>query len=50
MSVAGICEIQSDLLKLVHPEDAASVPAMRANFLSEAGGEAGVADGKVLGF
>lgn len=40
----------ANLLKLVHPEDAASVSAMRAHFLSEAGGEAGVADGKVLGF
>lgn len=34
----------------MHPEDPAGVSAMRAHFLSEAGGEAGVADGQVLGF
>lgn len=32
----------------MHPEDAAGVPAVRAHFLPEAGGEAGVADGQVL--
>lgn len=40
----------ADLLKLVHPEDAPGVPAVGAHFLPEAGGEAGVADGKLLGF
>lgn len=40
----------SDLLKLVHPEDAAGVPAVGAHFLSEAGGEAGVADREFLRF
>ncbi|KAF3860034.1 hypothetical protein F7725_000289 [Dissostichus mawsoni] len=40
----------SDLLKLVHSEDPARVSAVGAHFLSEAGGEAGVADGQVLGF
>lgn len=33
----------------MHPEDPAGVPAMGAHFLSEAGGEAGVSDGQVLG-
>lgn len=37
------------LLKLVDPEDPAGVPAVGAHFLPEAGGEAGVADGQVLG-
>lgn len=40
----------TDLLKLVHPEDPTSVSAMGAHFLSEAGGDAGVADGQVLRF
>lgn len=40
---------RADLLKLVHPEDAPSVSAMRAHFLPEAGGEASVANGKLLG-
>lgn len=34
----------------MHPEDAAGVSAVGAHFLSEAGGEAGEADGQVLGF
>lgn len=33
----------------MHPEDATCVSAVRAHFLSEAGGEAAVAYGKVLG-
>lgn len=40
----------TDLLKLVHPEDPTGVSSMGAHFLSEAGGEAGVADGQVLRF
>lgn len=39
----------SDLLKLVHPEDPTGVSAVGAHLLPEAGGEAGVADGQVLG-
>lgn len=39
-----------DLFKLVDSEDAAGVPTVGAHFLSEAGGEASIADGKVLGF
>lgn len=42
--------LTADLLKLVHPEDPAGVSAMGAHFLSEAGGEAGVADGQVFRF
>lgn len=40
----------ANLLKLVHSEDAPSVTAMRANFLSEAGGHASIADGQLLWF
>lgn len=39
---------EADLLELVHPEDPARVAAVRAHFLPEAGGEAGIADGQVL--
>lgn len=47
-SVASHLTLRPDLLKLVHPEDAAGVAAVGAHFLSEAGGEAGVADGQIL--
>jgi len=40
----------TDLLKLVHPEDPARVSSMGTHFLSEAGGEAGVANRQLLGF
>lgn len=38
------------LLKLMHSKDPTRVPAMGAHFLSEAGGEAGIADGQFLRF
>ncbi len=34
----------------MHPEDPAGVSSMGAHFLSEAGGDASIAEGQVLGF
>lgn len=39
---------RADLLELVHAEDAASVPPVRAHLLPEAGGDTGEAQGQIL--